>query len=274
MPYRLRRFARIPTTQNPKTPKARLVRAGLETDPAESRGYWRCGVPASPNLASLRNPLLGERDRLSRCHPRPALAQAEESEAVPRFHKDFIFGPGPRVPLDRERKAQFKAKVRLQRRPGRLTIAAAAVALVLLDMLGPDGRLDPTVATLAALACVCTDTVNEALKQLRAFGFLDWTKRLIRGAGTGWRAAQTSNAYVLRVPACDPETPVRVPVARFKRRPGQKTCGWEAQVAERDRQLQALGVPVEEARAALEAVRQRRAGGVIAGLLGRAAAPA
>ena len=73
---------------------------------------------------------------------------------MPNFHKDSIFGPGPRVPLDRERKAQFRAKVKLQRRPGRLTIATAAVALVLLDLLGPDGRLDPTVATLAALACV------------------------------------------------------------------------------------------------------------------------
>ena len=192
---------------------------------------------------------------------------------MPNFHKDSIFGPGPRVPLDRERRAQFKARVRLQRRPGRLTIAAATVALVLLDMLGPDGRLDPTVATLAALACVCADTVNEALKQLRAFGFLDWTKRLIRGAGTGWRAAQTSSAYVLRVPACDPEIPVRVPVARFKRRPGQEACGWEAQVAERDQQLQALGMPLAEARAGMEAIRQRRAS-TIAALLGRGAAPA
>ena len=70
------------------------------------------------------------------------------------FHTDSVFGPGPRVPLDREQRAQFKAKLKLQRRPGRLTIAAAAVALVLIDMLGPDGRLDPTHATLAALACV------------------------------------------------------------------------------------------------------------------------
>jgi hypothetical protein len=191
---------------------------------------------------------------------------------VPRFHKDSIFGPGPRVTLDRERKAQFKAKVRLQRRPGRLTIAAAAVALVLLDMLGADGRLDPTIATLAALACVHKDTVNEAMKQLRTFGFLDWTRRLIRGSGTGWRAAQTSNAYVLRVPACEADFPIRVAVSRFKKRAGKGTGGWEAQVADRDRQLAALGIPIEDARAALDALRQRRASTITA-LLRRSAAP-
>lgn len=230
--------------------------------------------PSIPQLGlASQPPFGGMRSAVLVPPPRPALAQAEEREAVPNFHKDSIFGPGPRVPLDRERKAQFKAKLKLQRRPGRVTIAAAAVALVLLDMLGADGRLDPTVATLATLACVHKDTVNEALKQLRAFGFLDWTKRLIRGPGTGWRAAQTSNAYVLRVPACDPEIPVRVLGSLSKKGTGRGAEGWEAQVAERDRQLATLGVPIEEARAGLEAMRQYRAE-VIAGLLGRGVAPA
>ena len=192
---------------------------------------------------------------------------------MPRFHKDSIFGPGPRVPLDRERKAQFSAKVRLQRRPGRLTIATAGIALVLLGLLGADGKLDPTHDTLAALACVSVATVKRALDQLQAFGFLDWTRRLIRSAGTGWRAAQTSNAYVLRVPACDAHFAPRVLLSRFKKGLGQGADGWEAQVADRDRQLAALGVPIEAARAALEAVGNRRAG-VIAALLGRRAAPA
>ena len=192
---------------------------------------------------------------------------------MPRFHKDSIFGPGPRVPLDRERKAQFSAKVKLQRRPGRLTIATAAVALVLLDLLGADGRLDPTHATLATLACVSVATVKRALADLKGFGFLDWTRRLIRGADTGWRAAQTSNAYALRVPACDAHFAPQVLLYRFKKGLGQGGGGWEAQVADRDRQLAALGVPVEEARAGLEAVRNQRAG-VIAALLGRSAAPA
>ena len=163
---------------------------------------------------------------------------------MPKFHKDSIFGPGPRVPLDRERRAQFRAKVKLQRRPGRLTIATAAVALVLLDMLGPDGRLDPTLDTLAALACVCRDTVREALKLLRAFGFLDWTRRLIRDASTGWRAAQTSNAYVLRVPSCEAEIPAGVPGSLSKRTAGEGAGGWESQIANAERQLVLLGMPV------------------------------
>ena len=166
---------------------------------------------------------------------------------MPQFHKDSIFGPGLRVPLDRERKAQFRAKVRLQRRPGRLTIATAAVALVLVDMLGPDGRLDPSLDTLAALACVCRDTAHEAVKQLRDFGFLDWTKRLIRGRETGGRTQQSSNAYVLRVPACDTEFPAGVPISHFKKAKKEPAGGWEAQVANAARQLVLLGLPVPTA---------------------------
>jgi hypothetical protein len=85
---------------------------------------------------------------------------------MPSFHKASIFGPGPRVPLDREHRAQFRAKLALQRRPGRLTIAAALVGRVLVDMLGPDGRLDPTICTVASLARVAPVTVKRALVQL------------------------------------------------------------------------------------------------------------
>ena len=185
---------------------------------------------------------------------------------MPKFHKDSIFGFGPRVPLDREHRAQFRAKLKLQRRPGRLTIAAAEVGRVLVDMLGADGRLDPSYETIATLACVCKDTAVEAVKQLRAFGFLDWTRRMIRGRETGGRVQQSSNAYVLRVPATDTEIPVGVPGSLSKRRKPEGAGGWEAQVAERDRQLAALGMTAEAARAGLEAVQQRRAG-LIGGLL-------
>ena len=163
---------------------------------------------------------------------------------MPKFHKDSIFGFGPRVPLDREHRAQFRAKLKLQRRPGRLTIAAAEVGRVLVDMLGADGRLDPSYETIATLACVCKDTAVEAVKQLRAFGFLDWTRRLIRGRETGGRTQQSSNAYVLRVPACDTEFPAGVPGSLFKRRKPEGAGGWEAQVAAAARQLRALGMPV------------------------------
>ena len=160
------------------------------------------------------------------------------------FHTDSVFGPGPRVPLDREQRAQFKAKLKLQRRPGRLTLSAAEVGRVLCDMLGPDGRLDPSLDTLAVLACVCRDTAHEAVKQLRSFGFLDWTRRLIRGRETGGRTQQTSNAYILRVPASDTDSPNSSHSKKFKKEPQKENFGWESQVANAARQLQALGMPV------------------------------
>jgi hypothetical protein len=117
--------------------------------------------------------------------------------------KTGIFGPGPRVPMDRERRAVFKAKLLLQRRPGRLTIAAAAIGRVLIDMLGPDGTLCPSLATIAERARVSVATVKRALAQLRDCGFLLWTRRLTRCAANGWRTEQDTNAYVLAVPACE-----------------------------------------------------------------------
>src|SRR3954453_23748938 len=132
--------------------------------------------------------------------------QPGESKLVPapghRRHTGSIFGAGPRIPLDREHKARFRALLLLNPRPGRLTIAAAQVGRVLADMLGQDGRLDPSHATIAARACVSVATVIRALAQLRAFGFVTWVRRLVR---TAWRAEQTSSAYVLAVPASFPE---------------------------------------------------------------------
>ena len=117
-----------------------------------------------------------------------------------RYHHVSIFGPGPRVPLDREQQAVFRAKLKLARRPGRLTIAGAEIGRVLLNMMGTDGRLDPMLDTIAKKARVCRSTVQRAIDQLKALGFLDWTRRLVRDRD-GTR--QTSNAYVLMVPKAD-----------------------------------------------------------------------
>ena len=117
-----------------------------------------------------------------------------------RWHRNSIFGIGPRVPLDREHRARWKAILLMHRRPGRLTIAAAQVGRVLLDMLGEDGRLDPCHATIAARACVSIATVIRSLAQLRALGFVTWVRRLVR---TTWRAEQTSSAYCLALPSFD-----------------------------------------------------------------------
>jgi hypothetical protein len=107
------------------------------------------------------------------------------------------------VILDREQRAQFRAKLQLQRRPGRLTLACVAIGKAMLDLVGRDGRLDPSIGHLAALVGVAPSTVTRGLARLRACGFLDWARRLIRCADTGWRAAQDTNAYWLMVPACD-----------------------------------------------------------------------
>ena len=131
-----------------------------------------------------------------------------------RWRNGSIFGLGLRAPLCRESRAQYKAKLLIQRRPGRLTIAAAQVGRVLVDMLGRDGRLDPALETIAAKARVSISTVKRSLAQLRAAGFLTWTRRLIRCAAGGWRTEQTSNAYILTVPACE----AQIELAVMKRR--------------------------------------------------------
>ena len=135
------------------------------------------------------------------CPSRP-WPQPGESKLVPtpghRWHAGSIFGAGPRIPLCREKRAQFKALLMLHRRPGRLTIAAAQVGRVLVDMMGSDGELTPSHATLAAKARVHVDTVRRGLRQLQEAGFVGWVKRLVR---TGWRTEQTSSAYTLAVPA-------------------------------------------------------------------------
>lgn len=163
---------------------------------------------------------------------------------MPKFHKDSTFGPGPRVPLSGEQRAVFKAKLKLQRRPGRITGACRYVGEALLAMLGPDGRLNPTIATIAAAAGIAESTVYEALKRLRECGFVKWTRRLVRNAATGWRAEQTSNAYVLLVPSCDSGFQRQVPLFRFKKAAQGGNGGWEEQVANATRLLEALGAPI------------------------------
>lgn len=163
---------------------------------------------------------------------------------MPKWRRDSIFGTGPRRPLDREQRARFRALLHLHRRPGRLTLACVAVGRVLLDMLGADGRLDPSHATLAARAAVDVATVKRALVRLRELGFVAWARRLIRDAGTGWRAEQVTNAYALACPG--PAAPRPPCEAHFARAVGFKRS---KSIAELDadarqsavRQLAALG---------------------------------
>jgi hypothetical protein len=99
---------------------------------------------------------------------------------MPRWRRDSTFGLGPRVPLDREQRARVLFLAGMHRRPGRLSAGGLQVLVALIRLLGADGRLDPSHATLAALAKVHVATVQRALDRLRSLGLLAWQRRLVR----------------------------------------------------------------------------------------------
>jgi len=74
---------------------------------------------------------------MSKSHPRP-------------WHRGSVFGPGPRRPLDRNQRARFRYLLALHARENRISSKCEKVGLALLKRHGPDGRCDPTQATLAA----------------------------------------------------------------------------------------------------------------------------
>jgi hypothetical protein len=114
-------------------------------------------------------------------HPRP-------------WHRGSVFGDGHRVPMDREKRAVWKARVEIHRRAGRITDGWSYVALALLRRLGSDGRCDPSHETLSDDSGESEDTVKKALKALYGLGMVDWLRRLIR---EGTQVRQTSNSYML-----------------------------------------------------------------------------
>jgi hypothetical protein len=158
-------------------------------------------------------------------HPRP-------------WHRQSIFGLGPRIPRDREQRARFRFLVRCHLQARRLSHACAAVAEALLRRLGADGQCDPCHDTLAADAACSARTVRRACASMLALGLLSWQRRLVRD---GWRAAQTSNAYCLLIGAA-------VPVPNCGGQSGRETLSKSLSLeawmrAERDRQLVLLGFP-------------------------------
>jgi Helix-turn-helix domain len=72
------------------------------------------------------------------------------------------------------------------------------VLSVLLSFAVKYGRVFPSIATIAKLACCSERTVGRALIWLRMFGFLSWQRRIKRVPGQlGTIVRQTSNAYRL-----------------------------------------------------------------------------
>jgi hypothetical protein len=116
---------------------------------------------------------------------------------MPRWRRNSIFGTGPRIVLDRERRARFRFLARMHRAAGRLSASGQDLAEALERLLGQDGRLDPSHAFLAAATGASVRTVGRQLARLRDLGLLWWQRRLERSEGGAWRCEQTSNAYVL-----------------------------------------------------------------------------
>jgi hypothetical protein len=129
------------------------------------------------------------------------------------WHRGSIFGEGPRHPLDRERRAVWKARLAMHERAGRITSDHEKIGEALLKRLGTDGRCDPSHATLAADTGKDVSTVKRALKAFHACGLVSWAKRIVRA---GQRVVQTSNAYLLTLGAAPnfPADRCEVPSAR------------------------------------------------------------
>src|SRR4051812_4823369 len=108
-------------------------------------------------------------------HPRP-------------WHRGSLFGPGPRRPLDRERRARWTYLVHAHTRAGRVTPKGEWVAAELLAHLSRDGRCDPSYTRLAADADTAESTVGDAIKRLAGVGLLRWQRRLDR---VGEKVVQT-----------------------------------------------------------------------------------
>ena len=116
-------------------------------------------------------------------HPRP-------------WHRGSHFGDGPRVPLCRERRAVWRARLVMHRRARKITPLFEDIGLAMLRRLGSDGRLDPSHDTIADDVGCDARSVRRALVAFRSCGLVLWVQRIVR---VGWRAAQTSNAYALTI---------------------------------------------------------------------------
>lgn len=93
------------------------------------------------------------------------------------------------------------------RKPGRPAGALGHVGIEVLRELiravdWKTGRLDPSITTLMARLKRSKAAVVEALRRLRAAGFLDWIRRYVPTGrdGFGPQVQQTSNAYRLSLP--------------------------------------------------------------------------
>lgn len=80
--------------------------------------------------------------------------------------------------------------------------AAVKVLRYLANLAAYSGRVEPSYDYMMEKLGLARDTINRALKALRAHGFLDWVRRYVpTGNAEGPQVQQTSNAYRLTLPA-------------------------------------------------------------------------
>jgi hypothetical protein len=188
-------------------------------------------------------------------HPRP-------------WHREALFGDGPRIPMCRERRAVWRVRLMLFRRARKITPLFEDIGLAMLRRLGADGRLDPSHQTVADDVGCSPRTVRRALAAFadKAIGLVFWIQRLVRD---GRRVEQTSNAYVLTlgnppaIPALTPGGQIgrgtrRTEIISVQQDAAQR---WAAEVSPEARQ---------EARAALARIAAQRQAVIQARLLTRA----
>lgn len=118
-------------------------------------------------------------------HPRP-------------WHGGSELGPGPRRKLSYAMREQYRRLLDRACGSGAITPMGERVGRRLVDLLGADGRLDPSYATLARMVGCCEKTARSAVKALIAAGLLRKVTRVVRA---GWRVIQTTNAYEILLPA-------------------------------------------------------------------------
>jgi hypothetical protein len=166
------------------------------------------------------------------------------------WHRDSIFGPGRRRPLDREQRARFRYLLEAHYRAARLPAKQQRVGSALLKRLGADGQCDPSYDTLGADAGCSARTARRATATMRDLGLLRWQTRLVRA---DWRAEQVSNAYELLTPSENPrprcggqsgrETrKIDIPLDGIEMAPEARQAAMEALAAIAARRMRTLGL--------------------------------
>lgn len=115
----------------------------------------------------------------------------------PRWRSGSVFGTGPRRPIDADQRLKLRAWAYEAQRKGMICRGTRDLMLGLLRRTGADGGCFPSHATLAAELRCHERTVRTWLATLRDCKALTWTRRMVRD---GWRAVQTSSAYVFGDP--------------------------------------------------------------------------